>query len=166
MVDINDICGHPNPAWGDQADSLVMCDLTDSEMPGRWEQMWEKRLGDGRHMLCCIPFFASNIALGDIFTTASSRSVERSVNAVVERSGNVVIHAFFHDDVATAENEDRQGDLIGESVRLGIDYEVVRLGFVALSCPIGSHQHKEIERRLDAYNKLGWGHFVTSKSSG
>ncbi|MBB4795360.1 DUF4265 domain-containing protein [Streptomyces nodosus] len=165
MVDIDDICGHPEPAWRDQADSLVMYDLTDSGMPGKWEQLWAKRLDDDRYMLCCIPFFTSDIALGDIFTTTSSGGFELSVDTVAVRSGNVVIHALFREDATTEENEDRQGDLIEESVRLGVDREVFQLGYVALSCPIGSPEHVEIEKRLYAYHLLEWGDFETSKRS-
>ncbi|MEW2498162.1 DUF4265 domain-containing protein [Streptomyces nodosus] len=165
MVDINDICGHPESAWRDQADSLVMYDLTNSGMPGKWEQLPAKRLEGGRYRLCCIPFFTSDIALGDIFTTTSSGGFELSVDAVTERSGNVVIHALFREDATTEENKERQGDLIEESVRLGVDREVLKLGYVALSCPIGSPEHVEIEKRLYAYYQLEWGHFETSKRS-
>ncbi|MFI7361541.1 DUF4265 domain-containing protein [Streptomyces sp. NPDC050149] len=165
MIDINDICGHPDPAWHDRGDSLVMYNLADSGMPGRWEQLWAKRLGNNRYMLCCIPFFTSNIALGDAFTTTSSGNFEDSVDTVIEPSGNVVIHALFSEDATMAENEDRQGDLIKESKRLGIDHEIFQLGYVALSCPIGSPEHVEIEKRLYAYHLLEWGNFETSKRS-
>ncbi|MFB6877617.1 DUF4265 domain-containing protein [Streptomyces sp. NPDC056323] len=165
MVDINDICGHPDPVWRDQADSLVMYDLTDSGMSGRWEQLWAKRLDNDHYMLCCIPFFTSKIALGDIFTTTPSGGFELSIDTVTEPSGNVVIHAFFREDATAEENEDRQGDLIEESKRLGIEHEVFQLGYVALSCPIGSPEHAEIEKRLHAYYLLEWGNFETSKRS-
>lgn len=165
MVNIEDICGHPNPAWRDRGDSLVMLDLGGSGMPGRWEQLWAQRLSEGRYLLCSIPFFSLGIALGDIFTTTSSGGFEHSVDVVTERSGNAVIHAFFREDATPEENEDRQGDLIEESGRLGIDHEVLQLGYVALSCPVGSPEHMEIESRLHAYTLLEWGHYATSVRS-
>jgi hypothetical protein len=165
MVDIKDICGHPNPAWKGQADSLVMYDLTDSGMPGRWEQLWAKRLDGNHYIVCCIPFFTLEIALGDTFTTTSSGSFESSVDTVTERSGNVVIHAFLLEDSTAEEKLDRQDELIEESKRLGIEHEVFQLGYVALSCRAGSPEHADIEKYLYAYGLLGWGHFETSSRS-
>ncbi|MFB6984464.1 DUF4265 domain-containing protein [Streptomyces sp. NPDC056304] len=166
MIGIENLCGHPNPAWRDQADSFVMYDLTDSGMPGHWEQLPAKRLGGGRYMLCSIPLSTLKIALGDIVTTTSSGRFVDSVDAVTERSGNVVIHAVFHKNATIEGNEDPQDDLIRECRCLGIDYEVhEQPGHVALSCPVGSPEHVEIEKRLHAYHLLEWGYFVTSERS-
>lgn len=161
MVDINDICGHSDPIRGDQADTLVMYDLADSGLPGNWEQLWSKRVDGNRFVLCCIPFFASGLGLGDTFTVRSSGGFELTVDSVVERSGNVVIHVIFREESRPVETQERQDELIENVNRLGIQKEIHQLGYVALSCPRQSPEHEEIQEILRAYSLLEWSYSET-----
>ncbi|WP_405824383.1 DUF4265 domain-containing protein [Streptomyces sp. NBC_00838] len=163
MVDATNISGHPEPAWKDRADTVVMCDLTDAGMPGRWEQLWAKRLSDGQFVLCCIPFFTSAIALGDTFATISSNGFERVISEVVERSGNCVIHVKFREEETDAERLERLEFLFEEVARLKIDQETLQPDYVAVSCPFDTAEYTELMDILNALRTLEFAHFTTSE---
>lgn len=76
---------------------MIFADLADYGMSGRWEQLWARRLGETEFQLCCIPFFAYGLALGDRVTTAASRNKEHVVKSVVGRSGHLVYRVWFGD---------------------------------------------------------------------
>jgi hypothetical protein len=54
-----------------------------------FEQLWTKRVGDDRFELCCIPFFAYDMALGDIVRAEAATGYV--IQSVAQRSGNGVV---------------------------------------------------------------------------
>ena len=74
---------HENPVWRDESDFIIRAYLEENKGRNEWEQLWAKRLDDRRFSLCCIPFFAYNLALGDEVETDGSYVVE----GVVRPSG-------------------------------------------------------------------------------
>ncbi|MFD8379351.1 DUF4265 domain-containing protein [Streptomyces sp. NPDC059679] len=163
MVDINDICGHSEPVWQGEADSLVMCDLSDSGLPGKWEQLWAKRSGGHEFVICCIPFFAREISLGDKVSVKPSGGFEWVIDSVVGDSGNTVYHVIFEEDAAEYDTTERQGELIRNLNALRLEYEVFQLGYVAINCPMQSSECEELERVLNAYSLLEWSQFENTK---
>ena len=60
---------------------------------GRSEQLWARQVSDQRFEICCIPFLAYDLALGDVVET----TVEYEVVKVVKSSGRSVFRIWFGD---------------------------------------------------------------------
>lgn len=63
---MNNVATHRQPAWGPKSNTILRINLAADAMPGRFEQIWAKKVGDDCFEVCCIPFFAYGIALGDL----------------------------------------------------------------------------------------------------
>lgn len=59
------------------------------------EQLWTKRVGTHEFELCCIPFFAYDLALGDV--VHANESSGWVIQSVVRRSGNGVVRVAVTD---------------------------------------------------------------------
>ncbi|MFI7276150.1 DUF4265 domain-containing protein [Streptomyces sp. NPDC049879] len=156
MVDIDDICGHAEPAWKAEGDTFLMCDLGGSGLPGRWEQLWAKRTGTDEFVVCAIPLFADGIALGDHVTARPAHGFDLVVDSVVRSAGNAVLRVYFREGAEVWETQDRQTELIRSVGELGLLSETGLLGHVAISCPWDSPQYGELEKLLHAYTLLEW----------
>lgn len=94
---------HPSPVWRDRADFLIQARVEDDR-----EQLWSEQLSTFRFRLCCIPFFAYGMALGDEVETDADYLVKR----VVLPSGRFVFRVSLLDseeayvDVITARLRD------------------------------------------------------------
>lgn len=75
------------------ADWVVSVDLNTHGMPGDFEQFWARKLGENLFEVCCIPFFAYGISLGDLVTTNTDGYVE----SVVQRSGHRTLRVAIPD---------------------------------------------------------------------
>lgn len=60
---------HECPIWKDKVDFIIASHLGWDDGRSQWEQIPSRRLGPNQFEVCCIPFFASNICLGDIVET-------------------------------------------------------------------------------------------------
>lgn len=93
---------HQQPIWRDRSNFIIAV-----EVPGggerKTEQLWVRQISDHRFEVCCIPFFAYDIALGDVVDTDTDYVVKR----VVEPSGRYVYRVWFgesfhpRDEIAT-----------------------------------------------------------------
>ncbi|MEU6770672.1 DUF4265 domain-containing protein [Streptomyces sp. NPDC046759] len=71
-------------------DPLVGLDAFD--LPGMLEQLWLREVGvEGSYEVCCIPFYAYGLALGDVVEKGESETVNR----VVKKSGRRVLRVLF-----------------------------------------------------------------------
>jgi hypothetical protein len=96
----------------------------------RWEQLWARTVGPNTFELCCIPFFAYDLALGDVVETAPEADKLDVVQRVVKPSGHYTFHVWFQapSPEATASVVRRVGEL-----RCELEWSSDRL--VAVSCP-------------------------------
>jgi hypothetical protein len=53
-----EVAVHLAPVWRERANCLIFANIAEGGLPKRWEQLWARRVGDARFVLCCIPFFA------------------------------------------------------------------------------------------------------------
>lgn len=86
---------HENPVWRDKSDFIIRAYLEENEGRNEWEQLWVKRVDDWRFSLCCIPFFAYNLALGDEVETDGNYVVQ----GVVKPSGQFTFRVWFGDSI-------------------------------------------------------------------
>lgn len=49
----SEIATHDAPAWQERANFIIFADLSSAGMPGRWEQLWARQLGEARDTLRC-----------------------------------------------------------------------------------------------------------------
>ncbi|MER6464873.1 DUF4265 domain-containing protein [Streptomyces sp. NPDC001228] len=83
---------HEDPVWRGGNHHMAMVDLAPFELPEMLEQLWLREVGEGRgYEICCIPFYAYGVALGDVIENGESGSVGR----VIEKSGRRVLRILF-----------------------------------------------------------------------
>lgn len=105
---------HDHPVWRDKSDFIIRAYLEENEGRNEWEQLWVKRLDERRFSLCCIPFFAYDLALGDEVETDGSYVVQ----GVVKPSGQLTFRIWFGDSTKSEIKGDvsRQLETIGASL--------------------------------------------------
>lgn len=84
---------HPSPIWRDRANFILAAHLGTKDGRNEWEQLWGEETGSNRYILCCIPFFAYDIALGDEVETDGDSTLLK----VTRRSGQVTFRVWFGD---------------------------------------------------------------------
>ncbi|WP_162243181.1 MULTISPECIES: DUF4265 domain-containing protein [unclassified Leifsonia] len=82
---------HREPVWRSQSDFIIATSIDGADTDVVTEQLWAKRIDDRHFELCCIPFFAHDLALGDLVQVDSAYMVEQ----VAKPSGRYVFRAFF-----------------------------------------------------------------------
>lgn len=90
-----EIATHESPVWRDEANFLIFADLSRDGMAGRWEQVWAHQLSDTEFRLCCIPFFAYGLALGDRVVTESRDGKKYVIQSAIEKSGRTTFRVWF-----------------------------------------------------------------------
>lgn len=84
---------HSDPVWRGTENHIAMVDLTPFDMANTLEQLWLKRVDEGSYVVCCIPFWAYGISLGDIVRLRG----EEFVASVVKSSGRRTLRVLFPD---------------------------------------------------------------------
>jgi hypothetical protein len=126
------IAAHANPVRRPTPSFMLRASLEDIEREGNYEHLWTKRVGEDRFELCCIPFFAYDLALGDV--VRADAGTGWVLQSVEKRSGNGVVR------VAVKRREDvdaihlRLHDLLGKLEYL---HEWFAPGYVAVSLEPG-----------------------------
>ena len=77
---------HREPAWGEHADSVVATAVTLADGSAAIEQLWGRQVAEDLYELCCIPFFALDLAMGDVVEVDANHRITR----VVRPSGRYV----------------------------------------------------------------------------
>ena len=95
MTMASEIATHDAPVWQDRANFIIFADLSSAGMPGRWEQLWARQLGEAEFDLCCIPYFTYSLALGDRVRTQPSGGRRYVVAEVHARSGRRVVRLWL-----------------------------------------------------------------------
>jgi hypothetical protein len=83
------IAAHPNPVRRPRPSFMLRAALDDVGGEENYEQLWTKRLDDDRFEVCCIPFFAYDLALGDVVRADAGTGYV--IQSVTQRSGHGVI---------------------------------------------------------------------------
>lgn len=88
---------HARPAWRTLADYIIHTLVGESSRILRYEQLWTKRIENNQFMICCIPFFAYDIALGDIVTTYEDPRIGRGdiLHHRLKKSGHATFRVWF-----------------------------------------------------------------------
>ena len=122
------IATHTNPVERPTLGFMPMAALEDVGEGENFEQLWTRRVADDLFQLCCIPFFAFGMALGDVVRAEASSGYV--VKEVVRRSGNGVARVAVTRRDNEHEVHAKVHDLLG---RLEYLYEWYATGYVAVS---------------------------------
>ncbi len=110
---------HSLPLWEDKGTTVVLAYVTDDEDKNEWEALWARQIRKDHYEICCIPFFAYKIALGDIVRTNSRRAVV----GVAEPSGRSVFRVYFKPEFDASTREARIRDVLNGIADLGGEME-------------------------------------------
>jgi hypothetical protein len=72
---------HVNPIYPEKTDFIIgaKCNYKTDEYDMVWEQLWARRISEFRFEICCIPFFAYDLALGDEVVTDKNHMITEVV---------------------------------------------------------------------------------------
>jgi Domain of unknown function (DUF4265) len=82
---------HRAPVWRERSDFIIASAIDSANTDISTEQLWVRKIDDRHFELCCIPFFAYDLALGDVVETGEDFLVQR----VSTRSGRYVFRVYF-----------------------------------------------------------------------
>lgn len=68
---------HGDPIWRDRSDFIIATEIDPGDTGITIEQLWARKIDDHHFELCCIPFFAYDLALGDLVEVDSDYLVRR-----------------------------------------------------------------------------------------
>jgi hypothetical protein len=91
-----DIATHTDPVGRGRTNYIVRLDLTQHEMPGKYEQMWTRTEDKRLFELCCIPFFPYGQSLGDTLEIDPATGAHQ----LHAKGGHRTVRAAFLDDAA------------------------------------------------------------------
>jgi len=96
---------HENPVWRERANFIITAkiDLEPTTAQWRWEQLWARQVTENRFVLCCIPFFIYDLALGDEVETGPSEERHYVIQQVINLSGHYTFRTWFHDSSVRSE---------------------------------------------------------------
>lgn len=80
---------HPSPVRRPDRSFILRARLDGIEGDENFEQIWSNQVADDLFEVCCIPFFAYDLALGDV-VRADPRN-DCVIQSVEQRSGNGVV---------------------------------------------------------------------------
>jgi len=120
------------PVLRDQANFLIMADLSAAGIDDGLEQLWAKQVGPTQFVLCCIPFFTYGLALGDVVETEAARGKQYVVRRVVNSAGHRVLRIWL----ARASQPERQ-DILAQVVSHGFLHEWSSDNLLAIDVPPG-----------------------------
>lgn len=88
---------HDFPVWREKANFILAVRLIDPDIPKqwKWEQIWARQINENLFEICCVPFFAYGLALGDIINSKSSDDKQYIVNEIVKKSGHTTYRIWF-----------------------------------------------------------------------
>ncbi len=97
MTEAEQYALHENPVWRERANFILHAAIDGGRSGKKFEQLWAHRVADNEFELCCIPFFAYDLALGDVVSTAPRDGKTYVVDRVVRPSGRYTFRVWFGD---------------------------------------------------------------------
>ena len=122
------IVTHSTPVWGTKSNFLIRVGVNDSGMTGAIEQLWARKIDHSTFEVCCIPFFAYGLALGDTVACSADFTIQRRLFCGGHRTLRIAIADF--------ENQHRIHEGLHEWVfASGLLHEWYSQGYLAVDLP-------------------------------
>ena len=84
---------HLEPIWRERSDFIISYLLSSDEDGGSWEQIWAQQVSEKKFIVCCIPFFAYNLNLGDEVLVDDDNTILK----VVKKSSMMTFRVWLKD---------------------------------------------------------------------
>ena len=128
---------HQEPALRGRSNFIIRIALDGHGLPGRFEQLWTRKV-DAEFELCCIPYFAYGLSLGDRI----SWDEDAETAEVRAKAGHKTIRvAFENRDHARSQHEGLHGELVGT----GCMMEWLSDGYGAIDLANGSQERAVLD---------------------
>lgn len=144
---------HSTPVWRDRSNFVFAAYLGAKGGKNEWEQLWGQKVAPQRFVLCCIPFFVQDVALGDEVETDSDFVLQR----VVRQSGQVTFRVWFGGQSVTTRQE-----LVSEIEAMKPFMEWSSENLLALS--VSESEAQGLADYLNAQEKQGLLQYETGRS--
>ena len=145
---------HQEPVWRDRANFVFAARLGTKDGKNEWEQLWGTKTATHRFILCCIPFFAHDISLGDEVETDADFVLQR----VVHHAGQATFRVWFG-----AQDKAAREALVREIEAMKPLFEWSSENLLALSAPDGAEAQK-VADYLQAREEQGLLQYETGRS--
>ena len=122
------IVSHSTPAWRAKSNFLIRVDIADSGLPETMEQLWTRRIGHLTFEVCCIPFFAYGLALGDTVQCNSELVLKQRLESGGHNTLRVAIAEF-------ASSHQIHEAIHGWVLATGLLHEWYSPGYLAIDLP-------------------------------
>lgn len=122
---------HADPVWRARSNFVFRVPIEGERDERHWEQLWWEKLSDTRFVLCCIPFFAHDLSLGDEVVVDENRSIRE----ISKPSGQWTYRVWFGDAAA-----DGREDALERITTEGPIMEWSSVNLLALSVPAEQSQ--------------------------
>lgn len=146
---------HVSPIWRDRANSIFAAYLGKSNDKNEWEQLWGQETSPQRYILCCIPFFVYDLALGDEVEVDK----DYSFKGVIKSSGQTTFRIWFLDKTSNGRQK-----VIYNLGEMNAAMEWSSENFLAIS--IDKSKQKKLIIYLNEQEKRGFLQFEIGQSSG
>lgn len=154
---------HDEPVWRPRQSYMAMVDLAVFDLAGQREQLWLKSIGSDEYELCCIPFCAYGLALGDVVSIDS----HGHVTSVLRKSGRRVLRLLLQASPAASAHLSE----ITSRLRMdGLLFEVRGNRHIAIDFPAEDVQWsagsvvQELVQRGDAFSE--WADVLSFRPAG
>lgn len=145
---------HADPVWRERSNFIIATPIEPDETGISTEQLWARRVDDRHYELCCIPFFAYDLALGDIVEVDADYLVTR----VSGPSGRYVFRVYF------GRSAHPRDEILERLAELGALVEWSSAALLAVDTRDLSHA-QQIADFLQGREDLGQLMFETGKSA-
>lgn len=140
------IAVHRNPIWHEKSNFMIRAYLENNEGRNEWEQIWAKKIDEKKFLVCCIPFFAYNIALGDEVITDENYVIRNTI-----KNSEYFTHRIWFD---ASGGEDFKADVLLNLETMSTLMEWSSDNLLAVS-PKGESQNQKILNYLDSCQDTG-----------
>lgn len=151
---------HPNPVWRDRADFIVAADISTDSTGDEWEQLWAKQLNESRFELCCIPFFAYDLALGDEVECGTHRGRDYVVRQITRPSGRFTFRVWLGD----TPTQDERSTVVEQIGTVASEVEWSSTNLMAVDAA-DKKTAESVGSMLSKYAAKGWLEFETGRTA-
>ncbi len=145
---------HSQPVWRERSNFIIATSIDSGNTDVQTEQLWARKIDERHFELCCIPFFAYDLALGDVVETDDGYMARR----VSTPSGRYVFRVWF------GESFHPRDEVAAELESLGALVEWSSRNLVAVDARDATHA-KELADYLQAQEDAGRLMYETGKTA-
>jgi hypothetical protein len=92
-----DIKVHSSPVWKDRSNYIIQARVEYDGVREIREQLWARQIEGQAFQICCIPFFAFDLALSDLVEVENAGGEKGLIRRVIQKSDHDTLWIYFRD---------------------------------------------------------------------